>query len=1299
MPQNLKLSDFSNLYLVDRVADEDKFDHQDFSEILWRIIQDKTLTEDRTPFNIGIFGKWGVGKSTVVNLFRKELDLWNKNNGHQKKYEFIEFKIWKFSKEAIKRKFIFTIGRSLLGENKLDELNVKVRGQRVFQHSLLSAPDYLVRELLNWNKNKPTKWIKLGIGVFAAFVAAVFLFNLKFQWVHSFSDFFSLLCAFLIFQLPSAWAYICKAVNNAKIEISFDKYDSDEQFEEEFIRQVKDTEEIIKIIFIDDLDRCPDDKVVEALETIKTYLDVKTCVFIIACDDEVIKRVVESKRKELLKDGNASDYLNKFFQYTLRIPPFIHQNMRDYAKEILSLQKNDLLKLENVDDILEVLIHPGVVNPRKAISLINNFAFDFETILKREESVSSKLRAGDVSSQLPALAVFTVIKNDYSPIYDLLLRDNELLKYLTEDGKAEFGEEYHQKIIQEAKSFPDFAKFIYFLNGVTEFIRDVDDFTPFVYLDADKNSSSLKSDRQKDLYHFFKTGQSEKVKQMILENKDVERQVAHFEVIVDLLNRLKISREKKNGLKTIFDVVESVPDNLALGNLSVRIMAKFHDFVRTNEKWVEEFNLEGVMYVLQHLWHSKSTQQEVIGTFVDTLNKTSQIELAHKLVRAILKYEFLLTDPVVIQKVQNYIDRNKPVEANKELVWLSITDVANLVIEQAGRKQALSKFISAARIQEICDVIADFDRDGRELTDEEKTQLQTAISAFDIIDDILLTTQNRIKDRIASFTKLLPTKTYYFAILDRVKKCVKDIPADCVDSLIGALILEISSVDGDELRSLLDAIDRVSAHSELKPVQGLSSIVTTLPKKIFDEYSEENFQVGIEYVIKYSDGRLSVESLESILSYLVQKVSLASQAEYSRAAFSFFLENERILSQKIKTDICSVFVKELSDPNLYALQKFPNNEGFVFLKSVSDKVVAFSENKNQLVASLNASGILQANTVSLTLNQKSDLLSLVRSYFDHYDATTRDAFLVILLPYLTNANKDIAAWGIEQIDITLPLLKIEDISTASQEGLVRSATNLVKTLDGADDSARVLRSLLFCADKAKQMGGVCIAALLEAIELQFQPNRNHQLAFNALVARYDDFNLEKQVVLCGSYLGSTAFSGANTSMLLKKIEEQFSKLASKEEKLDLIDKYAVGVSLDERAWTFFSQVLDSLHKQLDADFKKEIAEKSITRVKAQDETSSVTRNRFTIVNRLKSDKVYPDSEIYGLFTHLFNGDSDESKDLACDLINVFYGDFQKIPKRLRESYKTTIEQSIDRTENEAIKAKMKSVLGSDWLVF
>src|ERR1700733_14579204 len=112
MSTPIKYDEYKNIYLIDKVAEEDKFDHKDFAEVLGHIIRDNTLEKDNTPFNVGIFGKWGVGKSTVINLFKSIVETWKKDR-ISKQYKFIEFKVWKFSADALKKKFIFTIARAL----------------------------------------------------------------------------------------------------------------------------------------------------------------------------------------------------------------------------------------------------------------------------------------------------------------------------------------------------------------------------------------------------------------------------------------------------------------------------------------------------------------------------------------------------------------------------------------------------------------------------------------------------------------------------------------------------------------------------------------------------------------------------------------------------------------------------------------------------------------------------------------------------------------------------------------------------------------------------------------------------------------------------------------------------------------------------------------------------------------------------------------------------------------------------------------------------------------------------------
>ena len=53
------------------------------------------------------------------------------------------------------------------------------------------------------------------------------------------------------------------------------------------------------------------------------------------------------------------------------------------------------------------------------------------------------------------------------------------------------------------------------------------------------------------------------------------------------------------------------------------------------------------------------------------------------------------------------------------------------------------------------------------------------------------------------------------------------------------------------------------------------------------------------------------------------------------------------------------------------------------------------------------------------------------------------------------------------------------------------------------------------------------------------------------------------------------------------------------------------------------------------------------------------------------------------------------KDLACDLLFVYFGDIKKIPKKTREGYKVMIEQAFVRTAREDVKQKMTTLVGKE----
>jgi predicted KAP-like P-loop ATPase len=69
-------------------ADADaQVDYLNFSEVA-ELAAELVGTERLLPLSLGIFGTWGTGKSTVLNLMRKELSAQNE------KFLFVEFDAW-----------------------------------------------------------------------------------------------------------------------------------------------------------------------------------------------------------------------------------------------------------------------------------------------------------------------------------------------------------------------------------------------------------------------------------------------------------------------------------------------------------------------------------------------------------------------------------------------------------------------------------------------------------------------------------------------------------------------------------------------------------------------------------------------------------------------------------------------------------------------------------------------------------------------------------------------------------------------------------------------------------------------------------------------------------------------------------------------------------------------------------------------------------------------------------------------------------------------------------------------------
>ncbi len=104
------------------------------------------------------------------------------------------------------------------------------------------------------------------------------------------------------------------------------------------------------VVFIDDLDRVPPKLAVRLLEVLKNFMDVRRCVFIVACDYEVVREGVSElmglgdERGGHRKREKVDAFFHKLFQVQFRMPIGVYkvdQLLREYLEYWL-LRRNEV---------------------------------------------------------------------------------------------------------------------------------------------------------------------------------------------------------------------------------------------------------------------------------------------------------------------------------------------------------------------------------------------------------------------------------------------------------------------------------------------------------------------------------------------------------------------------------------------------------------------------------------------------------------------------------------------------------------------------------------------------------------------------------------------------------------------------------------------------------------------------------------------------------------------------------------------------------------------------------------------
>lgn len=277
-----------------------------------KLLKDIVLDDNMLPTSIGIFGNWGYGKSSLMLLMQKEVDneiAKQKDAGKEWRVLQVRFNGWQYENyESTKYSLIQVL---------LDSVESYLSANKDFFEKL----DGLLRRI---------NLLKVGVLLFK-----------KYAWSQIPSE--------IKEHLPSNEELkACIDVDNInKFRAEFENDRTSlfvTSFRKLFESIIKDAQFKSVIVYIDDLDRCSGERMIECIEAIKLFLNVDHTAFVLGADERMVELAIKEHypvqdRNQSVIYSPFSDYLEKLIQIPYRLPRLSFNEQATYIMFLLLKSK------------------------------------------------------------------------------------------------------------------------------------------------------------------------------------------------------------------------------------------------------------------------------------------------------------------------------------------------------------------------------------------------------------------------------------------------------------------------------------------------------------------------------------------------------------------------------------------------------------------------------------------------------------------------------------------------------------------------------------------------------------------------------------------------------------------------------------------------------------------------------------------------------------------------------------------------------------------------------------------------
>jgi predicted KAP-like P-loop ATPase len=301
--------------------EEDQLGVSRFAENLAQKLLDSKTRISSTA--IGIVAPWGYGKSSILNLMKKELE----RDLDKNKLLIFDFNPWIYSKRSnLTSEYINTL------ENKIAPIK---EGWQTTTKAINEYRKALTPILSMLNKG----------------IAPMIKANVPFG-----ETVWETLKNFISLNL--------EAKTNKNLEDCKDAINSSLEGKK-------------VIVFIDDIDRLPANEVMDILRMVKSICNFTNCVYVLAYDEDY---VINAIKKEFSEKGD--DYLEKIVSFPYKLPEYSNETLIKFLKVgiqgiVETEHYQQLIETEHCQALLEMLVPLYLQTPRRIKRLLNAFSTSY----------------------------------------------------------------------------------------------------------------------------------------------------------------------------------------------------------------------------------------------------------------------------------------------------------------------------------------------------------------------------------------------------------------------------------------------------------------------------------------------------------------------------------------------------------------------------------------------------------------------------------------------------------------------------------------------------------------------------------------------------------------------------------------------------------------------------------------------------------------------------------------------------------------------------------------------------------